>query len=151
MYRSVRALMQIKVHYGGREPVQKEQCVVSTMIRGFFLGFIKIHVLYHAAHAPVYGLALIDELRHHGYELSPGTLYPLLHQLEAEGYLVHAQHVVGGKVRKYYTTTAAGIEALNEARARIQELVDEVMEDFGPTHAAGKGNSDVAPEDGAES
>lgn len=35
----------------------------------------------------MYGLALIAELRRHGYELSPGTLYPVLHQLEGAGYL----------------------------------------------------------------
>jgi chromate transport protein ChrA len=36
------------------------------MLRDFFFGFIKIHILRHAAHAPVYGVALIAELRHHG-------------------------------------------------------------------------------------
>ncbi|NCC34098.1 MAG: PadR family transcriptional regulator, partial [Chloroflexia bacterium] len=95
------------------------------MMRDFFLGFIKIHILHHAAHAPVYGVALIAELRHHGYELSPGTLYPLLHSLEAAGYLSRADRVVGGKVRKYYTLTPTGHAALEEARAKIRELVDE--------------------------
>jgi DNA-binding PadR family transcriptional regulator len=51
------------------------------MIRDFFLGFIRIHVLHHAAEAPVYGLWLIEELGHHGYALSPGTLYPILRDL----------------------------------------------------------------------
>lgn len=101
------------------------------MIRDFFLGFIKIHILHHAAHAPVYGVALIAELRHHGYELSPGTLYPLLHSLEAAGYLSRADLVVGGKVRKYYALTPMGHAALEEARAKIRELVDEVLEDHG--------------------
>jgi DNA-binding PadR family transcriptional regulator len=101
------------------------------MIRDFFLGFIKIHILHHAAHAPVYGVALITELRHHGYELSPGTLYPLLHSLEATGYLRREDRVVGGKVRKYYTLTPTGYAALEEARAKIRELVDEVLEDHG--------------------
>lgn len=55
-----------------------------TMIRDFFLGFVKIHILHHAEQEPVYGLALIEELRRHGYTLSPGTLYPILHQLDAK-------------------------------------------------------------------
>jgi DNA-binding PadR family transcriptional regulator len=102
------------------------------MLRDFFLGFVKVHVLHHAAQEPVYGLALLAELRRHGYELGPGTLYPLLHGLEAAGYLAREDRVVGGKVRKYYTITDAGRLALAEARLKIAELVDEVLEDHGP-------------------
>jgi DNA-binding PadR family transcriptional regulator len=58
----------------------------GTVLREFFLGFIKIHILHHAGEEPVYGLALIAELQRHGYVLSPGTLYPVLHQLEEAGY-----------------------------------------------------------------
>jgi PadR family transcriptional regulator, regulatory protein PadR len=104
------------------------------MLRDFFLGFVKIHILHHAAHEPMYGAAIIAELRRHGYEISPGTLYPLLHSLEAAGYLVHTDQVVGGKVRKYYILTDTGGHALEEARHKIRELVDEVLEGHGPTH-----------------
>jgi PadR family transcriptional regulator PadR len=98
------------------------------VIRDFFLGFIKIHILHHAAEAPVYGLAMIEELRRHGYDLSPGTLYPILHSLARAGYLSRENRVVAGKIRKYYTTTATGREALAEARLKIAELVGEVVE-----------------------
>lgn len=97
------------------------------MLRDFFLGFIKIHILHHAAQEPVYGLALIEELARHGYELSPGTLYPLLHSLQESGYLLRQERVIGGKVRKYYSITDEGQRALAEARRQIRELVDEVM------------------------
>ena len=103
------------------------------MLHNFFLGFVKIHVLHHAAQEPVYGLALIDELRQHGYELGPSTIYPLLHSLEAAGYLAREDRVVGGKVRKYYSITDVGRRALDEARPKIRELVDEVLEGHGPT------------------
>jgi DNA-binding PadR family transcriptional regulator len=76
----------------------------------------------------VYGLALIEELRRHGYELSPGTLYPVLHQLEATGYLSRLNRVVNGKVRKYYALTRRGRLALAAAREKIGELVGEVFE-----------------------
>ena len=102
------------------------------MLRDFVLGFVKIHVLHHAAQEPVYGLALIDELRRHGYELGPGTLYPLLHGLEAAGYLTREDRVIGGKVRKYYAITDAGRAALAEVKPKIAELVDEVLEGHGP-------------------
>ena len=102
------------------------------MLRGFFLGFIKIHILHHAAEEPVYGLALIAELGRHGYELSPGTLYPLLHGLEDAGYLLREERVIDGRVRKYYAITEEGRQALAEARTQIGELVDEVLGGGGP-------------------
>ena len=98
------------------------------MLRGFFLGFVKIHILHHAAEEPLYGLSLIEELRRHGYRLSPGTLYPILHGLTENGLLVRKDRVVGGKVRKYYSITRAGRRALAESRGQIVELVREVVE-----------------------
>ena len=106
------------------------------MLRDFFLGFVKIHVLHHAAQEPVYGLALIAELSRHGYDLSPGTLYPMLHDLEKSGYLEREDRLVGGKVRKYYRTTHHGEDALAEARLKIAELVTEVLEGGGPPSLA---------------
>ena len=97
------------------------------MFRAFFLGFIKIHILHHAAEEPLYGLSLIAELGRHGYELSPGTVYPILRSLTEAGYLVREHRVVGGKVRKYYTITPAGRRALGESRRQIVELVQEVV------------------------
>ena len=106
------------------------------MLRDFFLGFIKIHVLHHAAQEPVFGLALIRELARHGYEVSPGTVYPVLHELERGGYLAREDRVVQGKVRKYYRTTPRGEDALAEARAKIVELVAEVLRMEGPRSLA---------------
>lgn len=98
------------------------------MLRNFFLGFIRIHILYHAALAPVYGTQLMAELARHGYQISPGTLYPVLRSLEKEGYLASERRVVSGKVRKYYHITLQGKVALAEARAKIMELVREVIQ-----------------------
>ena len=97
--------------------------------REFFLGFIKIHILYHATKEPIFGVEIAEELSRHGYHLSPGTLYPTLHRLEKEGYLVRSEKVVGGKVRKYYTATEQGYAVLKEASKKIGELVEEVLED----------------------
>jgi DNA-binding PadR family transcriptional regulator len=99
----------------------------EKLTRDFFLGFVKVHILHHASEKPVYGLAMIEELRRHGYVLSPGTLYPLLHGLEAAGYLYRQDRNVDGRVRKYYAATDAGEAALVTARARIRELVEEVL------------------------
>jgi PadR family transcriptional regulator PadR len=103
------------------------------MLHDFLLGFIKIHILHHAAHEPVYGSALMEELGRHGYEIGPGTLYPILHGLLEQGYLERQSRVVGGKVRKYYAITGLGRSALDEVRPKVRELVDEVLEGHGPT------------------
>ena len=99
--------------------------------RAFFLGFIKVHILYHASKEPIFGVEIAKELSRHGYYLSPGTLYPTLHRLEKEGYLERSSKVVGGKVRKYYAITEQGLEVLKEASKKIRELVDEVLEEGG--------------------
>lgn len=116
------------------------------MLREFFLGFAKIHILHHAAQESVYGLALIQELRRHGYELSPGTLYPVPHSLEGAGYVTRQDRVVDGKVRKYYAITDAGRQALAEAREKIGELVGEVLEGRGPASLEGRSDPDQSPD-----
>ena len=93
---------------------------MPSLLRHFFLGFVKIHILRRAAQEPVFGLALIRELARHGYELSPGTLYPVLHELERAGYVQREDRVVDRKVRKYYRATARGLQALDDARAKIR-------------------------------
>jgi PadR family transcriptional regulator PadR len=112
--------------------ISEHDNIESPLVRHFFLGFIKVHVLHHAAQEPVFGLALIRELARHGYVLSPGTLYPLLHELERAGYVRHEDRVVRGKVRKYYRATPLGQRVLEEARAKIRELVTEVLQGEGP-------------------
>lgn len=104
--------------------------------REFFLGFVKIHILYHASKEPIFGVGIVEELSRHGYYLSPGTLYPTLHRLAEEGYLKQDAKSVEGKVRKYYTITDSGLEVLRKARDKISELVDEVLDDcnYDPIH-----------------
>jgi DNA-binding PadR family transcriptional regulator len=107
----------------------------NKMLRDFFLGFVKVHLLHHASREPVYGVWFIEELARHDYQISPGTLYPLLHNLEATGYLHREDRVVDGKVRKYYAITPLGKEALSEVRTKIQELVEEIMVTDPPVQA----------------
>jgi len=97
--------------------------------REFFLGFIKIHILYHASKEPIFGVELAQELARHGYSISPGTLYPTLHRLEKEGYLESNSKVVNGRVRKYYQATDKGKLVLENSKKKIWELVTEVIEE----------------------
>ncbi|MEO8508871.1 MAG: helix-turn-helix transcriptional regulator [Betaproteobacteria bacterium] len=104
----------------------------GQLMRDVSLAFIRIHVLHHAALEPVFGVEMMEELRRHGYAISPGTFYPLLHSLEAGGVLASTQEVAEGRARRYYRTTRAGDAVLRELRDRIRELVDEVMEAEAP-------------------
>jgi PadR family transcriptional regulator, regulatory protein PadR len=104
----------------------------SKIFRDLLLGFVKIHVLYHASKEPIFGVGITAELEQHGYRLSPGTLYPLLHNLEAANFLEREDRVVGGKIRKYYVITPLGRRALAEARSKAIDLVAEVTEDTAP-------------------
>jgi DNA-binding PadR family transcriptional regulator len=99
------------------------------MIKDFFLGFIKIHILYHASKEAVYGAGLMSELGRHGYQISCGTLYPILHRLFQSGYLASKNENVHGKIRRYYRITPQGRKALKECRSKILELVAEVLEE----------------------
>jgi DNA-binding PadR family transcriptional regulator len=101
----------------------------DPITRHFFNGFIRLHVLYHAAKEPTYGAEITEELVRHGYRLSQGTLYPTLHLLEDLGYLRSRTEVVRGKRRRTYRATPAGKRVLEEARRRLLELVAEVLED----------------------
>lgn len=98
------------------------------VVRRFFLGFIRIHILHHAAHEPVYGTMMMAELKQHGYRISPGTLYPILHDLEKLKLIKSKKQNVKGKIRVYYTITTKGERLLQDARTKISELLHEVME-----------------------
>ena len=97
------------------------------MIRQFFLGFIRIHILYHASREPVCGVDMTKELERHGYSVSPGLMYPTLRSLEVQGYLVSEKKIVEGRMRKYYRTTSKGESMLEESKKKINELIQEVM------------------------
>jgi PadR family transcriptional regulator, regulatory protein PadR len=99
----------------------------DKILRDVFLGFIRIHVLHHAAEEPIFGQEMMEELERHGYEVSPGTIYPVLHSLEAAGLLRSRQELVDGRNRKYYRTTAAGNVLLGKLRRQVVELVHEVV------------------------
>jgi len=100
----------------------------NQIARKLFLGFIHIHILHHGAKEPFFGSWIIEELKHHGYDMSPGTLYPILHNLETSGLLSKEEKNVEGKIRKYYTTTKNGEEVLKDLKEKALELIKEISE-----------------------
>ena len=85
-------------------------------------------MLHHAAEEPIFGLGMIEELGRHGYRISPGSLYPVLHALEEKGYLQSKEERNGKSLRKVYTATPRGRKALAAARNKVRELFHELME-----------------------
>lgn len=108
------------------------------VVRDFVRGAVTVHVLHHAAEGPVHGAWLTRELARHGYAISPGTLYPLLHRLEEAGLLRSTSRVIEGRARRVYTVTATGKRALTKLRAAVTELAGEVLTtalpERGPAH-----------------
>jgi len=105
--------------------------MADDVLRHLFLGFIRLHILYHAEKESICGVELMEELAHHGYDVGPGTLYPTLHQLQAAGLLTRSEQVVAGKRRKNFCVTPAGRRLLAKARIKLRELASEVLEDRG--------------------
>lgn len=99
------------------------------MIRELELGFIKLHILYHAGKEEVFGVGLMEELARHGYEIGPGTLYPTLNKLEKGGFLTCEARTVNHKQRKYYRITPSGMSLLNQMKQKIEELYAEVVKE----------------------
>ena len=101
----------------------------DKLLKDLFLGFIKVHILHHAAKERIFGQEFSSEMQRHGYQISYGTLYPLFHKLEGNGYLKSENENVNGKVRRYYTITKSGKKILEKAKTQAKELVEELNED----------------------
>ncbi len=100
--------------------------------KDLYSGLIRLHVLYHACQEPIFGAGIIEELARHGYRLSPGTLYPLLHGLEEKGYLRSSEEDGGRQLRRVYRATPKGRKALGAAKDKVRELFSELLEDERP-------------------
>lgn len=104
--------------------------LVKEVEREVLLSFWKVHILHHAAKEPIIGQWVLRELRRHGYEVSPGTLYPLLARMQERGWLRCKIDPEGGlRARKEYSLTKKGREVLALLREQVNELYREVVLD----------------------
>src|SRR4029453_11449870 len=101
---------------------------ISMVDRNLYAGLIRLHLLHHAAEGPIFGQEMIDELGRHGYRLSAGTLYPILHGMERPGLLHPRSPQPNGRGGRMYRATPAGRKTLVVARKRVQELFGEMFE-----------------------
>jgi DNA-binding PadR family transcriptional regulator len=109
--------------------------VTDHISREIHLAFWKIHILHHAQERPIYGQWLLEELRRHGFQVSPGTLYPLLARMEHQGWLRAARRPAASaspKARHEYVLTSKGARALSGLRRQVDELHREVVQETKP-------------------
>ena len=100
----------------------------SSRDQELYAGLIRLHVLHHAAQEPIYGAWIIEELGRHGYDISAGTLYPMLKGLQRKGYLRCRPEGTGKRARRYYSITREGRRALVDAKEKVKELFGELFE-----------------------
>lgn len=96
-------------------------------INEFFSSFIKIHILHQCLKEEIYGVWMIEELREHGYKISPGSLYPLLKHLEEKGLIRSRVEQLGKVKRKFYRITPRGKKELTSAKIKLKELIGEIL------------------------
>ncbi len=105
---------------------------MKAVNREILLSFWKLHILHHARAEAVNGQWIVTELRRHGYDISPGTLYPLLKRMERLGWLRGKAVPLGGRrTRRDYRLTAKGGNVLKLMRPQIRELYDEIVKEGG--------------------
>jgi PadR family transcriptional regulator len=91
-------------------------------------GLAELQLLYHAAQEEIFGLGMLEELKRHGYRISPGTLYPMLHRLTERGYLRGREVRLGRTRRRLYRATPKGRKALAAVHLHVRELIGELDE-----------------------
>ncbi len=111
---------------------------MKEISREILLSFWKVHILHHAGKEPLHGQWMLNELRRHGYDISPGTLYPLLRRMESLGWLAGTSDPDGGlRARRDYRLTDEGRKVLAVVQEQIREMYREVvLEEDGETAVA---------------
>ncbi len=101
----------------------------GSRTQDLYSGLIRLHILHHACEESIFGLGMIEELGRHGYRLSAGTIYPMLHRLEMSGLLRSQEERNGRRRRRTYRATRTGEKALAAAKQKVWELFSELFED----------------------
>lgn len=84
-------------------------------------GLLEVCVLAAIKDEPSYGYKIIKDIKPF-QEISESTLYPILKRLEAAKLLSVKSAEHNGRLRKYYTITAVGLERLETFKAEWQEM-----------------------------
>jgi PadR family transcriptional regulator len=99
----------------------------QQMMHSFWQGILKFFVLHQAAQSPVYGGRLKKQLQDWDYDISPGSLYPLLHALEKALLLKSRVKIFKGRARKYYDITDQGHVVLAAVQGELAAVLAKML------------------------
>lgn len=88
-------------------------------------GSIPTMVLSVIKNEDLYGYRIIKELEirsEYAFSLKEGTLYPILHSFESEGYVESYWDASEGRKRKYYHITRKGLKHLAEKKQEFENF-----------------------------
>jgi PadR family transcriptional regulator, regulatory protein PadR len=97
------------------------------MMQSFWQGILKFFVLQKIAQGPAYGGRLKKQLSECGYDISPGSLYPLLHALEKGSLVSSRVKIFKGRARKYYEITNQGRTVLAELQKELTHIMSKIL------------------------
>lgn len=99
------------------------KAIVTSMSRGIILWLIN--------QKRMSGYQIVKELeRLTGQHFTSGVVYPLLYELEKDGYIVGEWTLKGRRRTKYYSITPSGVELLNRLRKFVGMPVRDALKDF---------------------
>jgi DNA-binding PadR family transcriptional regulator len=120
---------------------------VVNLRRDMIQGLVRLRILRAASGGPIAGVELSADLAAAGHRVGPGTLYPLLHDLEKAGWLKSKGKTVKGKRRRYYRVTKKGRAQLDQALIALNQFL---FDGLAPLSASVHG-SDGTAETGVDS
>jgi len=93
-------------------------------------GFFKFHTLRLLNEKPMYGYEIIKEIeRKTEKKPSQGSIYPILHELETNGFVEATWQVEEkGPSRKYYNITDKGREEFERAKQKLTEVFNALFD-----------------------
>lgn len=95
--------------------------------RDMIQGLVRVRILRAASLHPVSGVELSQDLATSGHQVSPGTLYPLLHAMEKSGWVKSTGKTVKGKRRRYYRVTKKGRNQLERALSALDQFLSGIV------------------------
>ena len=75
---------------------------------------------------PCYGYSLLQQLEQKSTSIEPGTLYPLLRRLEAQGLLESRWDTAESRPRKYYMLSELGLQSYENLKVEWQRICQEM-------------------------
>lgn len=83
--------------------------------RSFMAGSTKLYILSVLSKGPLHGYGVLKEIKDKSEgccTITPGTIYPVLRELERDGFIVSSRAVTGGRIRVTYELTDRGKQVL---------------------------------------